>query len=110
MKRPTFWMVVAPRSLVLFIQSLPKGTVRVTTKRSTLWMVAVPKPLVSVQSKSSKGECQSNNQTAYALDGCGSETSGVSPLRVANVSQVVNISLVGTTTPLVMYLYCYEKI
>ena len=37
--------------------------------------------VAKVQSKSAKAERQSNNQTAYALDGCCSETSDVCPVK-----------------------------
>ena len=86
-------------------QSQPKESVRATTKRPTLWMIVAPKPLVSVQSKPTKGKCQSNNQTAYALDSWGSETSGVCPVTVVDVLLAVNNSPAGITTQHVLYLY-----
>ena len=48
-------------------------------------MIVAPWPQVPVQSKSIKGKCQSNNKTAYALDNCGSETSGICPVIMAKV-------------------------
>ena len=47
-------------------------------------MIVGPRPLVFVQSKSIKGDCESNNQTAYAVDDCAFETSGIYPVTVVN--------------------------
>ena len=68
-------------------------------------MVVAPKLLVSVQSKPTKRKCPSNKQTAYALDGWDSETSGVGPVTVAIVLMAINNSLVDVITPLVLYIY-----
>ena len=86
-------------------QSQLKESVGATIKRHKLWMIMAPRSVVSVQSKSTKGECLSNNQTAYALDDCVYETFGVCPVTVP----IVNISLVGTTTSLVIYLYLQRQ-
>ena len=108
---------MAPKSLVSVqsqwpksSQSKPTESVRATIKRHTLWVIMAPKPLVSVQSKSTKGECQGNFQTTYALDDCGSKTSDICPVTVADGLLVISISLVGATTPFVIGISRCHKI